>query len=228
LPVLKNVKHEQFAQLMFEGAKFGWSQGTCYMKAGFRSAGHGAETNASRLLKKADIRRRLAELGGGGAKKARVTAASLIEKLDVVFDGSVAEKQFSAAGRAVEVQGKLAGVMVDKLEVGGPGEFTPTVAETLELVKREFGPVTASAVAWTLDHDDGEMPVDDVARFTLATMSLDRALARHELLREALLRVASDDAQVVEAVPQDDPPDRVHRQALASLTRPTRKMAGDD
>jgi len=31
--------------------------------------------------------------------------------------------------------------------------------------------------------------------FTLAAMSLDQALARHEMLREALLRVASDGGQ---------------------------------
>jgi hypothetical protein len=68
------------------------------------------------------------------------------------------------------------------------------------------------------------MPVDDVARFTLAGMSLDEALERNDRIREALLQVASDDAQVVEAVPQDDPPhDNVDRQALALLTRPARK-----
>jgi hypothetical protein len=199
---LRNPKHEAFCQLMFEGARYGWSQGTAYMKAGFRSAGHGAETNASRLLKKADIRRRLAELGESGAKKARVTAESLIEKLDVVFDGSVAEKQFSAAGRAVEVQGKLAGVMTDRIEVGGPGEFgsLQTVDEVLELIAREFGAETATAIAWTFEHD-GPMSVDDVARTTLKGMSLDEALERNEQIREALLRVASDGALVVEARP---------------------------
>jgi hypothetical protein len=68
------------------------------------------------------------------------------------------------------------------------------------------------------------MPLEDVARFTLAAMSLDEALARHEQLRVALLEVASDGAQVVKAVPQDDPPrDMVDRQALALLTRPMRK-----
>jgi hypothetical protein len=194
------------------------------MKAGFRSAGHGAETNASRLLKKADIRRRLAELGEGGAKKAGVTAESLIEKLDVVFDGATAEKQYSAAGRAVEAQGRLAGVMTDRVEIGGPGEFSlQTIDEVLELIAREFGAETATAIAWTFDHD-GPMPIDDVARVTLKGMTLDEALERNERIREALLRVASDGAQVVEAVPQDDPPrDNVDRLALALLTRPARK-----
>jgi hypothetical protein len=225
MPALKNPKHETFCQLTFEGSKYGWSQGTCYMKAGFRSSGHGAETNASRLLKKADIRRRLAELGEGGAKKARVTAESLIEKLDVVFDGAVADKQFGPAERAISTQGKLAGVMTDRIEIGAPGDFSvQSVEEVLDMVAQEFGGATAAAIAWTFDHDDGPMPLDDVARFTLAAMSLDEALERHEQLRVALLEVASDGAQVVKGVSQDDPPrETVERQALALLTSPTRK-----
>jgi hypothetical protein len=49
------------------------------------------------------------------------------------------------------------------------------------------------------------MPVNAVANFTLAGMSLDEALERNDRIREALLQVASDDAQDVEAVPQVTP-----------------------
>jgi hypothetical protein len=224
MPALRNPKHEVFCQLMFEGAKYGWSQGLIYLKAGFKATGHAAETSASRLMKKDDIRRRLAELGGGGAKKARVTAESLIGKLDIVFTGSVAEKQYSAAGRAVEVQSKLAGVMTDRIEVGGPGEFggPQTAEEVLELVARELGVETATALAWALDHD-GSMPTDEVARVTLKGMTLDEALERNEQLREALLRVASDGAHVVGAVRQKAPPDQVDHQAFAIWKQPKKR-----
>lgn len=39
-------------------------------------------------------------------RKARITADSPIAKLDAVYDGALAGEQYSAAGRAVEVQGK--------------------------------------------------------------------------------------------------------------------------
>jgi hypothetical protein len=52
-----------------------------------------------------------------------VTAASLLEKLDRVYDGASAAAQFSAAGRAVETQAKISGVMTDRVEVGAPGAF---------------------------------------------------------------------------------------------------------
>jgi hypothetical protein len=146
MPALTNPKHEAFCQLTFEGARYGWSQGLCYVKAGFKATGHAAETSASRLMKNVNIRQRLAELGGSGAKKARVTAASLIEKLDVVFDGSVAHKQYSAAGRAVETQGKLAGVMTDRIEIGAPGAFAApsSVEQVVDNMIADLGdPATA-------------------------------------------------------------------------------------
>ena len=66
------------------------------------------------------------------------------------------------------------------------------------------------------------MPVEAAARFMLAGMTLDQALARHEQLRAALLKVASDGAVLIESVPPP-PRDTVDREALALLTRPTRK-----
>jgi hypothetical protein len=190
MPALKNQKREQFCQMMFQGARFGWSQGTCYMKAGFRSTGHSAETGASRMMKKSDIQRRLAELGGKGARSARVTAQSLIEKLDIVFDGSVAEKQYSAAGRAVETQGKLAGVMVDRTEIGPPGAF------------------------------DGIETIDDVARAILSETSLDDALAVQDAVREALLRLAGDRAQDVTPEPAQPEPAGYETARALELLRP--------
>jgi hypothetical protein len=209
MPVLKNARHEQFAREMIKGMKSGRSQGMSYIAAGYQVTGQVAESAASRLLKNVEsgVAARVAELAGAGARRAEVTAASLLEKLDRVYDGASAAEQFSAAGRAVEAQAKIAGVMVEKHEVGAPGSFSePTVAETLQMVAREFGPMTASAVAWTLEHNDREMPVDEIARFTLAAMTLDEALARHEQLRAALLKAASDGAVLVPAVPKDDPP----------------------
>ena len=42
MPGLRNPKHEAFCQLTFEGARYGWSQGLIYVKAGFKATGHAA------------------------------------------------------------------------------------------------------------------------------------------------------------------------------------------
>jgi hypothetical protein len=227
MSVLKNARHEIFAQQLIQGQKHGWTRGACYSRAGYKAEGKAAEVNASRLLSNANngIVARVREIVGAGAARAAVTVESLLGELDMVLAGAVDDRQFGAARAAIDSKARLKGLFVDKVEIGQPGAFTaPTVAETLAMVAREFGPMTASAIAWTLDHDDAEMPVDDVARFTLAVITVDEALARLEQLRAALLKAASDGAVLVEAVPHDEPlRDSVDREALALLTRPKRK-----
>jgi phage terminase small subunit len=219
MPQLKNLRRETFCQMIFEGKRFGWSQGTCYMKAGYRTTGHGAEVNAGRLLKNADIRARLVELGGNGVRRAKLTADSLIDKLDVVFDGSVQEKQYSAAGRAVETQGKLAGLMVNRHEVGAPGDFAncESTEEVLELVKEELGPETAALLAEALSR--GEVPASIRIDYHAA------ALLNHgtiEQAQEALLRLASSRAVVVDHAPLAPRRSNEAAEGLA-LFRPTYK-----
>jgi hypothetical protein len=62
-----------------------------------------------------------------------------------------------------------------------------------------------------------------MAALAAVAMTLDEALARNAQLREALLKAASDGAVLVEAVPQDDPPDQVDQQTFALLMQPKRK-----
>jgi hypothetical protein len=199
MPALPNQKHEQFCQLIFAGTKYGWTQGEAYMKAGFRSTGHGAEVNASKLLKNPNIRARLVELGGNGVRRAKLTADSLIDKLDIVFDGSVTEKQFSAAGRAVETQGKLAGLMVDRHEVGAPGDFAncESAEEVLELLREELGPETATILAAALARE--EVPASAQIDFHAAALL---NYGTVEQAQEALLRLASNRAVIVDPAPR--------------------------
>ena len=71
------------------------------------------------------------------------------------------------------------------------------------------------------------MPVDEIARFTLAQMPLDEALERHGRLRDALLKVAGDGAVVVEAIRKNDPPRELVNETESALTllRPTKRQA---
>jgi len=227
MPVLKNRKHERFAQEMIRGLKNGRSQGRSYVAAGYRVELPVAEASASRLLHnvKSGVAARVQELAGGGARRAEITAASVLEKLDHVYLGASQAKQYSAAGRAAEAQARIAGVgAADRIEIGAVGDFgPPTVTETLQMVAREFSPTCASALAWCLDHADAEMPVEAVASFTLANMTLAEALDRGDRLREALLKAAAEGAVLVEAVRHDDRPDRTDHQPLALAMRPAKR-----
>jgi hypothetical protein len=123
MPVLPNTKHENFCRLTVEGARYGWTQADIYKRAGYRADGHSAEMAASRLMKNDEIRQRIAELMRPAERKARFTAETLNERLDKVYSGATATGQFGPAVRAAEVQGKLHGLLVDKLEVGRVGDF---------------------------------------------------------------------------------------------------------
>jgi hypothetical protein len=200
MPILRNVRHERFARQLIHGMKSGRSRGSSYSAAGYKAEGESAEAAASRLLGnvKSGVAARVRELAGGGARRAEITAASLLEKLDRVYDGATEAKQFSAAGRAIEAQSKIAGVgAADRIEIGGPGDFgTASVDDTLKMVAREIGAETAMVFALALDHD-GVMLVDEVARCMLKGTTLDQALESNSKMREAFLGVASDQATVI-------------------------------
>src|SRR4051812_9844602 len=201
MSALKNARHEVFAQQLVHGQKFGWTRGACYSRAGFKAEGESAEASASRLLKnvKNGIAARVQEIVGAGADRAAVTVESLLTELDQVLSGAMDDRQYGAARAAIDSKARLKGLFVDKLEIGTVGSFSEqTVAESLALIAREFGPGTASSLAWFLEND-GEMPTDELARLTLATMTLDEALDRNDQLRQSLLRISSANARIVES-----------------------------
>ena len=166
---LTNRKHERFAQMLIEGAKHGWSQGACYSRAGYKAEGGAAEANASRLLKNAKVQRRLAELAEPGARKARVTVESLLSQLDAALAGATEAKQFGAVNGSLALMGKLTGLLREKIELGPPGSF------------------------------DSCNSIDEIAEKTLDQLPLDEALQNLESLRVALLKVASDRADLIPA-----------------------------
>ena len=166
--MLHNLKHENFCQLTLQGAKYGWTQADIYKRAGYRATGHSAEMAASRLMKKDEIQRRIAELGEPAVKKTRATVDTLAAQFDAVFDGAMGSAQFGAAGSAAAAKGKLLGFMREKLEVGGPGSF------------------------------DACQTAEEVIAQLLSDQSASEALETLAILREAIEHHAAGHADVVE------------------------------
>jgi len=145
MPQLKNPKWEAVAQLTVQGLKHGWTQAEIYQRAGYRARGHSAEHAGSRLLKNVEIQRRIAELQAPAVRKAKLTADTLMQKFERIEAGAVQAEQFGPAGRAAELQGKLAGLMIDRAEVGSPGDFAgiETIADVASAMLQEMDAATA-------------------------------------------------------------------------------------
>ena len=125
MPALKNPRHEAFARNLVEITKSGGTRGAAYTASGYRAENNAAEANASRLLSdaKSGVAQRVQELMLNGAKRAETTVASLIAELEQAREGAADDKQFAAVTGAIMAKAKLSGMLVDKVEVGGPGEF---------------------------------------------------------------------------------------------------------
>ena len=121
--MLHNPKHENFCQLTLQGAKYGWTQADIYKRAGYRATGHSAEMAASRLMKKDEIQRRIAELGEPAVRKSGVSVASLLAELEQARVGAHDDRQFSASVQAIAGKARLSGL--DRTEnVGTGNEFS--------------------------------------------------------------------------------------------------------
>lgn len=120
MPILKNPKHERFAQALADGK----SQIEAYAAAGYaRNRG-----NAATLKRRESISRRVNELLAERERMARdaterATAELALTKADVMrlllqrHDAASAAGQHSAAIRALELLGKQLGMFIDRKEM---------------------------------------------------------------------------------------------------------------
>jgi hypothetical protein len=129
MPALKNPRHEAFAQAIFKAIcrrDLYPTQGTAYQAAGYiasgvREKGGSAETNASRLLRKAQIFDRVAELQAEVAEQAKETVEKLVAELNKDRQDAKADKAHSAAISAVMGKAKLLGLITEKHQNVGDG-----------------------------------------------------------------------------------------------------------
>jgi hypothetical protein len=112
---LRKVRHERFVQALFEGQ----DATAAYAAAGFSKD----DGNATRLRNRPAVQERLAELQAEVAKDTKVTVESICRELDEANAVAKAKGQAAAMVSASALRAKLAGLMVDKVEVGAPRAF---------------------------------------------------------------------------------------------------------
>jgi hypothetical protein len=111
MPPLSN-RHEAFCRFLAEGLSITES----YERAGYkRNRGNSARLNANER-----IRARVAELQQEAAKASEVTIASICKELDEANAVAKAKGQAAAMVSAATLRAKLAGLMVERVEVGKP------------------------------------------------------------------------------------------------------------
>ncbi len=113
---LRNPKHEAFVQFLLQGESYV----DAHEHAGFRRD----DGNACRLAKNPKVQARLAELQNEIAGENKVTVASLLNELEAARDKASSLDQLSAAVRAIEAKAKISGLLINRTEVGGVGEFS--------------------------------------------------------------------------------------------------------
>jgi len=126
MPVLKNPRHERFAQFLASGK----TTGDAYEQAGYKRNA----SNASHMARNEEITNRVTEINNeslelerataaAAAERAVVTRHSLIEKANAVYTMATEAGQLLAAVSALKEIGVLAGIRIERAERGTPGEF---------------------------------------------------------------------------------------------------------
>jgi phage terminase small subunit len=118
MATLPNARREKFCQFLAEGN----TAEQAYALAGYKPN----RANASVLKSKQNISVRVAELLNGGAERAQVTVKSIIENLQRI--AKKAEdlgdaRGLQAARASWEGIARISGLIVERHEVGDPGEF---------------------------------------------------------------------------------------------------------
>lgn len=115
MPVLRNNRHEAFAQAIAKGL----AARTAYKAAGYGASDKAAEACASRLLTDAKVAARVLELQSKAARKVEVTVESIARELEEARVLAIAEKQSSAAVAASMGKAKLFGLIIEKHKHSG-------------------------------------------------------------------------------------------------------------
>jgi hypothetical protein len=154
VPILKNHKHELFAQSLAKGE----TARKAYCDAGYEDN----RKNAWRLKTNKDVAARVLEIQHASAKSAEITIQTICSELDDAISVARARGQANAMVSAAGLRAKLAGLTVEKVEIGRANEFENcnTTEELLAKVRREAGDDAAELCAAMCGlNPDGEKPL---------------------------------------------------------------------
>jgi len=123
VPALRHHRHEALAVRRVRDIALGESQAASYRAVGYRARGHAGYVNASRLLRRADVAGRIAELQHIAARKSVATVASISNELDAARALAFATGNAMAGVKATMGKARIHGLLVNRSERGKPESF---------------------------------------------------------------------------------------------------------
>lgn len=134
MPVLKNARHEKFAQLVANGS----SASKAYAEAGYSNSGQSANKNAPRLMANEGIKARIDELSAkvesAVIQLIAVDKQWVMDRLIENANAAMEKGQRAVANRSLELIGKEFGMFIDRKEL------THTVKPIEEMLTEIEGP----------------------------------------------------------------------------------------
>jgi len=159
MPALRNPRRERFARHYY---KLGIGR-HAYRAAGYSAEGdHVADANASRLIRCDEVQRRLREIADMTDK---VTEATLLAELEEARQGALEAQQHGPAVQATMGKARITGHIVDRKEVGKPGDFENMDEQQLRAFIAKH--MAASHAPGVIDHEPSYAS-RDIAQTALA------------------------------------------------------------
>lgn len=128
MPVLKNARHETFAQ----GLAKGLTADDAYAAAGFTPN----RGNATRMKANESIRKRVAEIASKAAEKAEWSAADRLLSLKAIHDACTTDDRRTAIAAIAEANKMQGSYAPTKTENGEPGDWKQAEDKTWRQVMR--------------------------------------------------------------------------------------------
>jgi hypothetical protein len=156
---LRNIRHERFCLALAEGM----SATAAYQQAGYKQT-RSCTANAARLITNDDVKARLAHLQTTAAKKAEVSIESLLSELEHARQRADSLDQLSAVVKSISEKARISGLLVQRVEVGGPGDFDD--CETVEAIVDRMltGPGSPCEQFYPVDAEDRQGLLDLIER----------------------------------------------------------------
>lgn len=129
MPVLRNARHEKFAQALAKGK----TATDAYEEAGYKPD----RKNAARLTTNDDIAARVTELQSKTVKKVEITVDSLALELEEARAMALKEKQSSAAVSATMGKAKLFGLGSENRKISGTIQVITITAKQLDALNED-------------------------------------------------------------------------------------------
>lgn len=119
MPVLKNPKHELFAQALSQGI----SGRKAYQGAGYHCGDAVADSASSRLSRNVKVQKRVAELMEKAADSVVLTKSWVIQETIKLRQAAQDAGCYGPAAKCMELLGREVYAFIERKEVGEPGEF---------------------------------------------------------------------------------------------------------